>query len=122
MLTDGSERARYITGLRDLADYLTDHPGAPVPRHRTEINVFPPNGSEAEERAYVDQAATALDVTAEDDRGHYQACRSFGPLAYNVLTISTEARARYQAAMSYYGHVTPAPSADGAAPAAATVA
>lgn len=43
-------RAEFITALRDLADYLTEHPALPVPSH-VDINVFPARGTDTEKRA-----------------------------------------------------------------------
>jgi hypothetical protein len=111
MSTIDPERADFITALRDLAAYLIDHPDVPVPDVGKDILVFVPDGTDDEERALVDQAATALDVAVTERNGHYMASRAFGPrLSYTVLTISTAARADYQAQMSYCANITTTPA------------
>ena len=118
MPTTDPERTDFITALRDLADYLTDHPDVPVPDFEREILVFVPDGTDAEERAAVDQAAAVLGVPVAERNGHYKASRAFGPLlTYTVLTISTAARADHTARMSYCDNITAAPG-----PAAVTAA
>ena len=117
MPTTGPERALFITGLRDLADYLTDHPDVPVPDTDRDIVVFVPDGTDDEERGHVDQAASVLDVPVAERSGHYKASRAFGPLlTYTVLTISAAARAEHQAQQSYCDNITagPAPAAPAA--------
>jgi hypothetical protein len=72
--------------LRQLADYLAEHPDLPVCIFGWDVNVYPPHhASEAEGRAEVDRIAAILgvpviDQTAED--GHYIARRSFGLVTY----------------------------------------
>jgi len=106
MPTTDPERAQFITALRDLARYLTEHPDVPDPDHGDEIHVFAPDGTDAEERASVDQAAKALGVPIAERNGHYKASRAFGPLTYTVVTISTAARADHKARMSYCNNVS----------------
>jgi hypothetical protein len=119
MPTTDPERAQFITALRDLARYLSDHPDVPVPDIGKDILVFVPDGTDDEERALVDQAATALDVAVAERNGHYMASRAFGPrLSYTVLTISTAARAEHQARQSYCANITTAPAPAPAATAA----
>lgn len=118
MPTTDPERTEFIAALRDLARYLTDHPDVPVPDTEREILVFVPDGTDAEERAAVDQAAAVLDVPVAERNGHYKASRAFGPsLTYTVVTISTAARAEYKARQSYCDNITTAPG-----PAAVTAA
>ena len=37
--TDPGTRQAFISGLRNLADYLTSNPSVPVPRYGTEIHL-----------------------------------------------------------------------------------
>jgi hypothetical protein len=107
--TDPATRQAFITGLRDLADYLDRHPAVPVPRYGTEIHLC---ASSADDGgcAQVNQFARQLGVAAPQrisSSGHYEAVRSFGPVGYRMLAISDAAMARHHAADSYYGCVTP---------------
>jgi hypothetical protein len=102
-------RQAFITGLLDLARYLASHPAVPVPRYGTEILL---SASSADDGgcAQVDRFARQLGVTAQDElacTGHYSAARSFGPVGYRMTAISDYAMARYHAADTYQGCVTP---------------
>jgi hypothetical protein len=100
-LRAAGDRAAWVAGLRDLADFLAAHPDLPVPRvYCTDvINVFPEGGTDAERRAGVDQAAGVLGVrAAETPGGHYRASRSFGPLAYALVMIPRDDQADRTAA------------------------
>lgn len=105
-----AERAAFIAGLRDLADYLADRPGVPVPPgyHQTVIHVCATGEDEAGRLAAVGEAAAALGVPASGPggNGHCTAVRAFGPVAYEVLAITDAGRAAYRAQDSYYGSVT----------------
>ena len=71
--TDPAARQAFITGLRDLADYLDQHPAVPVPENRTDIFLAAPALDDGG-RAQVDRFARQLGVTAADSRaytGHY---------------------------------------------------
>lgn len=99
------DRAALIEGLLALACFLETHPDVPVPEsyHSQYISVIPGGADDDERRAAVDSAAAALGVTADDPHGfgHYKAARTFGPIAYEVFTISAAARARSDAQDSY---------------------
>jgi hypothetical protein len=82
-----AERARFINGLRDLANFLAAHFGYPVPGE-TEITVFPDGASYAERCKQVDRLALILDATPHDNLGHYSAAGVFGPVAYRVVAVS----------------------------------
>ena len=107
--TGPDHRRAFITGLRDLADYLDQHPAVPVPAYGTEIHLSA-NSADDGGCVQVDRFARQLGVTPDDDldcSGHYRAVRSFGPVGYRMIAISEAAMARYRAADSYYGCVTP---------------
>lgn len=81
-------RDEFIRGLRELADFLTVNPGAPTPAY-TDIQIST-HGSDAEQRAAVDEAAAAMGVEPTDPYGHgahWQAQLHFGPIRYYVLAI-----------------------------------
>jgi hypothetical protein len=112
--TGPGHRQAFITGLRDLAQYLASHPAVPVPRHGTEI-LLSASSTDDGGCAQVDRFARQLGVTPHDDlahSGHYGAVRSFGPVGYRMTAISDHAMARYHAADTYYGCVTPDPMPD----------
>jgi hypothetical protein len=109
LTTDPDVRQAFITGLQNLADYLARHPAVPVPQYGTEIHL---SASSADDGGCVQvrQFARMLGVTADDSldgNGHYEAVRSFGPVGYRIIAISDAAMARFRAADSYYGCVTP---------------
>ena len=92
---NSEERAELIAGLRDLAEFLAENPGVPVPR-RTDMLVFPPVGSDAEMFAEIDVIAGRIGTTASDadsPTGHYRAYRDFGPVQYRAIAIPHSARA-----------------------------
>ena len=109
LTTDTATRQAFITGLRDLADYLDRHPAVPVPRHGTDIQLC---ASSADDGgcAQVDYFARQLGVRVENElaySGHYRAVRSFGPVGYRIIAISDARMASYYAETSYSGCVTP---------------
>ncbi len=102
-------RQAFITGLRDLADYLDQHPAVAIPAHGTEILLC---ASSADDGgcAQVDRFARQLGVHVENSlarSGHYEAARSFGPVGYRMTAISDATMARHYAYSSYSGAVTP---------------
>ncbi|MGH3164514.1 MAG: hypothetical protein ACRDN0_01300 [Trebonia sp.] len=82
-----AHRARFINGLRDLANFLSAHFGYPVPS-RTEIIVFPDGADYAERCAQVDRLALILGATVKNSLGHYSAERAFGPVSYRIVAVS----------------------------------
>jgi hypothetical protein len=89
------ERAGLIAGLRDLAEFLDQNPGVPAPR-RTDMLVFPPDGSDSEMFAEIDVIAGQIGAAASDadsPAGHYSASRDFGPVQYRAVAIPHSARA-----------------------------
>jgi hypothetical protein len=102
-------RLAFITGLRDLADYLDRHPTVAIPAHGTEILLSAASADDCG-CAQVDRFARQLGVPVENSLaydGHYRAVRCFGPVGYRMVAISDHAMARYHAADTYYGYVTP---------------
>lgn len=86
---NSEERARLISGLRDLADFLDKSPEIPAPR-RTDLLVFPQDGSDAEMFAEIDAIAGQIGTTASDadsPSGYYSAVREFGPVQYRAVAI-----------------------------------
>ena len=102
-------RQAFITGLRDLADYLARHPAVAIPPYGTEILLSAASTDDGG-CAQVDRFARQLGVPVDNElaySGHYGAARSFGPVGYRMVAISDHAMARYHAADSYHGYVTP---------------
>jgi hypothetical protein len=107
--TDPGTRQAFITGLRDLADYLDQHPAVPVPKYGTEVHLCAASTDDGG-CTQVAQFARQLSIavpTAVSASGHYEAARAFGPVGYRMIAISDFAMARHHAADSYYGCVTP---------------
>jgi hypothetical protein len=107
--TEPAIRQAFITGLRDLADYLASHPAVPVPRYGTEIYLSAAStddGGCAQVRHFARQLGIPA-PTSISQSGHYEATRSFGPVGYRITAISDAAMARHYAADTYYGCVTP---------------
>ena len=89
MSCTGEDRAAFIAGLRDLADYLTAHEDVPVPDYSSLLTAFPDGDSNDERRAAVDAAAAVLGTDTAERPNHrqYYAERKFGPITYSVVTI-----------------------------------
>ena len=107
--TTSDSRRAFITGLRDLADYLDRHPAVAIPAHGTEILLSAASADDGG-CAQVDCFARQLGVPVENSlahSGHYSAARSFGPVGYWMTAISEAAMARHLAHYSYSGYVTP---------------
>jgi hypothetical protein len=81
-------RAALIRGLFELAAWVADHPGLPLPRVRA--CVVPVHGVCGDECAVVDEVAAALGVTAghRANGEHYVASAGFGPV---VVTCAARA-------------------------------
>jgi hypothetical protein len=75
----GRRRADLITGLHDLAAWLTIHPDTPLPVVHANFRV--PAGPRGEQVAFLDDLADLLGtVLAEDGMGNLIAERQFGPV------------------------------------------
>lgn len=105
---DAAERAAFIDGLVALARFLDEHPDILVPSYGSKIYVST-HGTDEEDERTVDQAAAVLGVAASWDRTrtHYDVSRSFGPVEYEVGSITSEHMARYRAHQSYADAVEP---------------
>jgi hypothetical protein len=103
---EAERRQAVIDGLRELADFLTEHPDVPV---GTWTLLYHARGTDEEKRAEVDRVAAILGVTAGSPGtpDHYLADREFGGITYEALAITDEHMRRYVAASSYDGAVEP---------------
>ena len=107
--TDPAIRQAFITGLRDLADFLARHIAVPVPRYGCVIYLCA-DSTDDHGCVQVDRFARHLGATTHDRiacSGHYEATRAFGPITYQMTAISQARMARHAAEDSYYGCVTP---------------
>jgi hypothetical protein len=81
------ERDRLIGGLRALAEFLHHHTEVPAPRW-ADVLIFPPDGTDEEERAEIDAIASRIGTaTSESPGGHHSACLAFGPVTYRAIAI-----------------------------------
>ena len=84
--TDPDIRQPFVTGLRDLADYLARHPHLVVPAHGTQILLSAASADDCG-CAQVDRFARQLGVPVENSLaydGHYRAVRG-GPTLRGVV-------------------------------------
>lgn len=103
-----NHRRAVISGLRELADYLSLHRDIPVPLI-VEIDYFPHGNTDAEKRAEVDRIAKILGVTPISTAAgqHYIASRPYGAIRYRAITVSTKDRKRWEAITSYSDNIKP---------------
>ena len=81
------DRAAFISGLRELADFLTTNPSALVPRNAS-FSVFVDASDSSARREGAERVAASLGVPVEDiGEGYYDARRTFGPIAFSVIAI-----------------------------------
>jgi hypothetical protein len=102
-------RAQTIVGLRQLADYLEDHPDLPVKEYGFDLTIYPEPDTDAAGRAEVDRIADLLGVTPVDNTpmgGHYIASKAFGRISYRAVYISSRAWAKYNARNSYEHNIS----------------
>lgn len=90
------DRAAYVAGLRELADYLEATPDLPVPSS-TGASVHP-DGGDVQARAEVDRVAAILGAVPETraNGDHYTVTRRFGPVTYQAIAITADSQARYR--------------------------
>jgi hypothetical protein len=109
--TAGEPRAEVIGGLRQLADYLDQHPEVPVNEFGWSLLDFTRHDvDDTAGKAEVDQVAATLGVTVRDETprgGHYRAVKAFGLVTYEFLHVTKRRQAASEALMSYSGCVTP---------------
>ena len=84
-------RQQVIDGLRELAQFLEDHPDLPCDKH-PRLTVFPgtdtPTEGEDARRSEVDAAAAILAIRPALSRaGHYFASRQFAGVEYRICHI-----------------------------------
>ncbi|MFE2418221.1 hypothetical protein [Streptomyces hokutonensis] len=80
-------RAAFIAGLRELADFLTANPSVLVPRNAS-FGVLVDAADSTARREGAEYVAAPLGVPVEDlGQGYYGARRTFGPIAYSVVAI-----------------------------------
>ena len=105
--TDPDARAAFITGLYQLADYLAENPGIPVPAVR---HHHPGALDEQEDgsRAEIDYVAAEYLWPVHDEDGCYETYRDFGPVGYTGLRPHQSPHGPALAPRSsYWGSVTP---------------
>ena len=102
---DPDARAAFITGLYQLADYLAENPGIPVPAHGTTILV-PLDDQEdgTRQRSTMWPPSTCGPSTTRT--AATRPTGYFGPVGYKI-TRSPSPQARHRAEYSYWGCVTP---------------
>lgn len=107
--TDPAARYEFITGLRQLADYLDAHPELPVPLYGHDVTIHV-DALETGGREQVNQIADLIGLgvdLASTDTHYYTERRTFGPVAYCAVSISDESMARYEAMTTYANCVVP---------------
>jgi hypothetical protein len=107
--TGPEHRSRFISGLRQLADYLDANPAVPAPAYGATVIVHAEStdqGGKDEVNAIAAQLGTPVcDDTAAG--GHYVTERAFGPVTYRAVAIPEAVMRRHHAFSSYHGSVTP---------------
>ena len=81
------DRAAFIAGLQELADFLTANPTVLAPRNAS-FGVFVDAADPSARREGAEHVAAPLRVPVEDiGEGYYDARRTFGPIAFRVIAI-----------------------------------
>ena len=92
--TDPDARAAFITGLYQLADYLAENAGIPVPEYGTTILV--PLGEQDDgTRAEIDYVVAEYLWPVRDEDGCYETHRDFGPVGYTIYSLTKAFKDRY---------------------------
>jgi hypothetical protein len=88
---NADQRQALIRGLRDLAGFLEENPEVPAPVY-TDVLVFPPYASDAENRGEIDVIASLIDsgIEVSCSRHHYSTTRQFGPVGYRAVAIPAD--------------------------------
>lgn len=96
--TDKNIRARTITGLRTLADFLEANPEIPVSDGGGEYTFISHRVDDAAERAEIDTIATALgEAAGKTSAGEYSVTKTFGAITYRASHIPARNQAVYRA-------------------------
>ena len=86
-LIRSGDRAAFLAGLRELADFLTANPAVLAPRSAS-FGVFVDASDPATRREAAEHVAEPLGVPVEDfGDGPYSARREFGPITYTVIAL-----------------------------------
>ena len=103
-----AERAALVRGLFELAAWVADHPGLPVPS--VNASVYTGSGGWDAKCRVVDAVAAALGATAGPAPGRagtrYGVATSFGPVRLYAVAITDAEHAAYDVAGSYIGAVS----------------
>ncbi|MER6672394.1 hypothetical protein [Streptomyces sp. NPDC000983] len=79
------DRAAFLAGLRELADFLTANPAVVVPRHASVAVLVDASDSTARREGF-ECVAASLGVSAADiGDGYFSAWLDFGPISYGVI-------------------------------------
>jgi hypothetical protein len=106
-------RQARINGLRDLVEFLADHPEVPFEYPQISHHVRADNDEEGIAR--VAELAETLGVKMTDTGGgpvradttHFNAYLRFGPVQYNAVYIRRRSMAEHDALMSYRDVIQP---------------
>jgi hypothetical protein len=104
------KRAAYISGLRDLADFLDTNPDIPTPLQDVTACYMPDRAPDSQMCADVDKIAAYLGSQIDADGlpgGHYRTSIKFGPVEYRAVAVLAKGRAHYEADSSYSGCLIP---------------
>ncbi|MEV4183893.1 hypothetical protein AB0J28_20930 [Streptosporangium canum] len=110
MSTDPERRAAFVTGLRELADFIEANSEVPIPRRSTPVHYFPKRVTDAEMCAEIDRIAELLDTEIDPVHlpyDHYMTTRHFGPISYEAVAILAGARTQQDPSTGYRDRVTP---------------
>jgi lipopolysaccharide biosynthesis protein len=90
-------RRGVITGLRELADALDAFPDLPVPKV-VDINYYPRKKNDAANLAEIKRIAKVLGVKPRIDRNaeHIRAVQRFSGVIYRAVTVTQQAKARWE--------------------------
>jgi hypothetical protein len=86
-----TERQALISGLRELAGFLENHPEVPTPNY-ADVLVFPPHVSHTEHQSEIDKIASLIGSGTETSsyRRHYMTSRQFDPVGYRAVAIPAD--------------------------------
>lgn len=105
-MTHTPDRLTYITGLRDLADFLDTNPDMPTPEGTVTAYHFA-DGTDEEIRGHIDHIARLLSAEISPDSLNYCTGIRFGLVEYKAVGVLAAERAKYAAEASYWDCVAP---------------